>query len=227
MGFIDFFYPRFCLGCQSPGTYICRKCSGLIIPFEKQKCINCGQSSRLGLTHPSCCNELNVDGTFIIFKYNRFMKKIIKNIKYHLATQVFDELTKSMPLSYLTPLFKIKRVFSKALIQPVPLSKKRFRQRGFNQAALFSEWMGNILGLENADFLIKVKDCLPQAGLADKKERKKNITGSFKIRRGKSVEKTVVVLIDDVITTGATINEAAKTLKKAGAKKVYAIGFCG
>lgn len=221
----DILFPKFCLGCGAVGSYICYSCSKKIEPFERRVCLFCDKASLNGLTHDRCLQRLNVDGIVSIFKYNPMMWKIVKNIKYRLAREIFEELVKNIKPQYMEMIIKMKRIFSKALIQPIPLTRKRINARGFNQAVLVSEFLSSVLGLETADYLIRKKDGTPQAELVSRLERYQNIRGVFSLRPGSRIEDKNIILVDDVITSGATINEAARVLKKAGAGKVYAISL--
>ena len=105
------------------------------------------------------------------------------------------------------------------LIVPVPLHRKKMRIRGYNQAALLAEVLGEITGISvDEDILVRVKNTKPLKQLNDK-ERRRSIRGAFSVR--KSVWAKTIVLIDDIYTTGSTLDEAAQVLLKAGAEKVY------
>jgi len=106
-------------------------------------------------------------------------------------------------------------------IIPVPLSKNALRERGFNQSLLMAKVISKNLRIPlYMDLLLKIKDTLPQVGL-NAKERKKNLRGAFKARR--KINSLRLLLLDDVMTTGATARECSKTLIKAGAKEVIVI----
>ena len=107
-----------------------------------------------------------------------------------------------------------------SLLLPVPLHIKRLRDRGFNQSLLLAKEMGKKYKLPvNFSLLKRCKFTLTQTGL-NKAEREKNIKGAFVVTDKKKVAGENIILIDDVYTTGATINECAKVLLKAGAQKV-------
>ncbi len=106
-----------------------------------------------------------------------------------------------------------------SLIVPVPLYPKRLRERGFNQALSLARGLFP-KGPVDPFLLEKVKDTKPQAGLS-KKERKDNVKDAFQARRKGSLGK--VMLVDDVLTTGATASICARVLKYAGAEKVYVL----
>ncbi len=108
---------------------------------------------------------------------------------------------------------------------PVPLHHNRLRYREFNQSALISKYIAvemksNLI----LDCLVKVRDTLPQVGLRYK-ARVKNIKGAFKVRNKDAIKDRKIILVDDVVTTGATIRECSGTLKEAGAGEIYVISL--
>ncbi len=117
----------------------------------------------------------------------------------------------------------ISRCKIQAII-PIPLSRRRQRQRGFNQAELVARQMGKELGIPVfCNLLLRVRDTRAQKELNDE-ERKNNLKKAFKTRTNK-VQLDHILLIDDIYTTGSTMNEAAKELKRAGAEKVYCLSI--
>jgi len=116
--------------------------------------------------------------------------------------------------------------FQEPILIPVPLSKSRMRERGFNQAELICN---NITKLDEGknltllkNVLIKIKGTKHQARIENRRERLKNIIGSFSLVNSELIKNRNIILIDDVITTGATLFEARKVLKRGGARKVIA-----
>ncbi len=108
------------------------------------------------------------------------------------------------------------------IIAPIPLHPGRERKRGFNQAELLAKFIGTKLNLEFTIALKKIKNTKPQAQLKNSEERIKNMEECFRITNPELVENKNVILIDDVFTSGATMNEAVKILKNCGAKKIIA-----
>jgi ComF family protein len=108
------------------------------------------------------------------------------------------------------------------MVMPVPLHRKRLRQRGFNQALLLAHRMSEQYGIPLVfDNLERVRPTRPQVELSGE-ERVKNVTGAFALRFPKKVEDKHILVIDDVFTTGATMNECAAVLKRAGSSQVTA-----
>lgn len=107
------------------------------------------------------------------------------------------------------------------MIVPMPLGKKRMKERGYNQAALIAKPLAIALQVEYAPHAItRIKETRTQVGL-NKLERKKNVEGAF--QAGASVKRKSIVVLDDVSTTGATLSSIAEALCQAGAARVYAL----
>jgi ComF family protein len=107
---------------------------------------------------------------------------------------------------------------------PIPVSNARRRQRGYNQAALVAREVGRRMGLPVYEHLLRrVRDTKVQKGLSGE-ERKNNLKKAFKMRENK-VQLDHILLIDDIYTTGSTMNEAAKELRRAGASEVYCLSI--
>jgi competence protein ComFC len=155
------------------------------------------------------------------------MRKIIKSIKYRLAREILDELLIDIKPMDLARILQMKRVLSGALIQPIPLTSHKLKSRGFNQAYLLAKFFSRVLGLEIADFLIRTKDPGAQAEAKSRSQRYRNIRGVFDLRPRVRIKNRRIVLVDDVITTGATINEAARILKSASVDKIYVLTLAG
>jgi len=109
------------------------------------------------------------------------------------------------------------------LMMPVPLHPRRLRERDFNQSLLLARYAASLLGTE-LDFLSlrRIRYTQPQAGLKSDK-RRKNVRQAFQIVDRKVVKGRTILLVDDVATTGNTLNECARTLKRAGARKVFCL----
>lgn len=221
MIFVDFLFPKVCLGCGFLGSYICLNCRQQLKPIEKDQCLYCRSPSPLGLTHPSCSKKLSIDGVVSVFYYNETMRKIIKNIKYHLVKKAFDELFIIVHQQIIKRIGLYKNLFNNCFIQPVPLHPDRLKKRGFNQAQVISEFLSKILGLSVVNFLERKKATNFLAQMATKKERHLEIRGAFAIKDQPQLFNKKILLVDDLITSGATVKEAGRVLKKAGVKKVY------
>ncbi len=153
------------------------------------------------------------------FRYEGIIKEIILLYKYGkikilgqaLAHQVLVSLDDSALWNGLE------------VIVPVPLQPGRRKERGFNQAEEIARYIGKVKKLGIASqAIIKIKDTLPQASL-EAKLRRENVKGAYKIGEKNKIENKIVLLVDDVFTTGSTIEECSRVLKEAGAREVRAI----
>lgn len=219
----DLFFPKACLGCGYLGSYICLDCRQNLRPTEKDRCFYCQKSSLFGLTHPSCSTRLTIDGCLSLFYYEGLMKKIIKNIKYQLVTEAFNELLMTIAPLAVDKLGPYKKLVNGFALQPIPLHPHRFGQRGFNQAQMIAEFFGKILALPLTDFLERKKQTPPLAQLRGRRQRYLKIRGAFAIKDKNNILGKRIILVDDVVTSGSTVKEAAAVLKQVGAKKVLVL----
>lgn len=224
--FLDLIFPKICLGCKKEGSYLCKNCLEKIPLTDKFICHFCGQPSFLGRTCEKCQKKFYLTGLIFACSYkNDLVKEAIKILKY----KYLQELSK--PLSYLLiKCLKNSHFFSNFsqpnfhyLVIPIPLHRKKFLSRGFNQAELIAQEMAKEFKLElKNDLLIRAKNTISQTDLKEN-QRFLNVKDVFKVKEKKFVKDKIIFLVDDVITTGATLNEAAKVLKRVGAKEVWGL----
>ncbi|MCS6956519.1 MAG: ComF family protein [Patescibacteria group bacterium] len=220
----DFLFPKFCLDCKKPGGYICLKCQKKLLYIKKEKCFYCQKPSLYNLTHQNCLKKFYIDQVGSVFYYNDFLKKIIKNIKYRFVKEALDELLKLINPLNIRFLELYKKISDNIFIQPIPLHKNKLKERGFNQAYFIALYLNKLFNFPIIDFLERVKETKNQAEIKEKKQRYLNIKGAFRIKKDineKDLKNKRIILVDDVITTGHTANEASKVLKKSGVLKVY------
>ena len=207
---LDIVFPVKCISCGKKGSDLCLNCLSLSPPALRE-------SARW---------------IFPLYDYRHpVIKKALWLLKYSgkkRLANVFAEIIYEKILEELSEL-SVMENFREPLLVPIPLSRKRHRERGFNQAELICRELikinnpqrGMDLKLEK-NILIRVRDSEHQARIRDRRERLKNMVGSFTVKNKGLVKNKNIILIDDVTTTGATLNEAKKTLKEAGARKVIA-----
>ena len=155
-----------------------------------------------------------------------YQKSLIKSLIHHFKYQpLIKELAK--PLASLIiehfQLLDQKPNFADFVLIPVPLEKKKLKWRGFNQAEEIAKQLSKFFKIPLInDVLIKIKETLPQVELSDR-ERKENIKGAFACPAPEKIQGRKILLVDDIYTTGSTMAECAKVLKKAGAKEIIGI----
>ena len=116
-------------------------------------------------------------------------------------------------------------IWQNSVLIPVPLDKKKLKSRGYNQSEELAKELSEVLQIPMiSDNLIKIKNTKPQMELK-KEEREKNLGKAFKIKNSQTLLGKKIFLVDDVYTTGSTMDECAKTLKEAGAKQVWGIAI--
>jgi len=215
---LDFLFPARCLNCGKLGNYLCPNCQKNLKKIRIQKCPVCQKPSPLGTTHPHCLAPASLDGVFSIYYYQKPLKKLIKKFKYQHAFSLAPLLVQ-LATPVIPPFFK---TFD--LLIPAPLFSKRQKDRGFNQAELLAKYFSICLNTPyNSNILKKIKPTLPQADIKTKAQRTKNIRAAFICQNKAIIKNKSIILIDDITTTYSTLTEAAKTLKRSGAKSVWGL----
>lgn len=214
----EFFFPKRCVGCHKMGAYLCLDCRNLIRPVDVQLCAMCDRPAVDGMTHPICKTRYSVDGLTTAYKFRPIIKDLVHELKYRGVSDVISLCARL--LARKTPQAILER---KPVITAVPLHKHRYNERGFNQSALMAHAVAKELRLPlNTQLLLRVRDTKTQTKL-HREERQENMKGAFQVIgdvRGKSI-----VLIDDTVTTGATVRECANMLKRSGAQWVWVLAL--
>lgn len=221
---LDIFFPKICFGCQREGEYLCQDCKA-ILDFTRDFYCLCQRPKKIPKPG-KCknCQNKNLDGLYFPFNYQQsLIKNLIFHFKYepHLVKELAKPLANLWKDYFL--LLDEKINFSNFLVLPLPLEKSRLKWRGFNQSEELARYFCQNFNLEmRNDVLIKVKKTKFQVNL-DEKERRENIKGAFLVENKSTIEGRKILLIDDIYTTGSTLEEAAKILKESGAKEVWGL----
>ncbi len=206
---LNIVFPAKCLSCGKNGTELCLSCLYLSPSAERE----------------------SESWVFPLYDYRHPpIKKALWLLKYKgkkRLAKIFAEVIYDRILEELSDLSVLQN-FNNVILIPIPLSPQRYRERGYNQAQLICEEIihltpNPILTLAN-NILVKPKETEHQARIKDRRTRLKNIVGSFAIKKENinKIKNRNIILIDDITTTGATLAEAKKVLKQAGARKVIA-----
>lgn len=201
---LDVLFPKYCVTCGIEGEYLCNLCftkaQSSFPVFDKNKNIIAAGSYQ-----------------------NYYLKETIHHLKYQfikdLAAPLANLIIKSLELKFNKDFFNNPNI----VLVPVPLHPKKLRQRGFNQAELIANSIGNYFNLDTKLALKKTRSTKPQMTIEEKDERLKNLKNAFVCGDENSVAGKTIFLIDDVMTTGATLEECSRVLKQAGAKKIWKI----
>ncbi|MBW3538163.1 hypothetical protein KY386_01560 [Candidatus Parcubacteria bacterium] len=208
---IEFVAPLECLGCGREGGLVCRACLPGIIITKRPTCYRCNRLSPGGRTCLSCRPSTKLSGVTVASHYEGAVKALIGALKYQRAASAAG-----LAAALITPLLKDLAI---DVVTSTPASAGRYRQRGYNQAQLVAKAVAKSLNLPYADLLIRTGNA-HQVGTS-RQQRLKQVQGAFEPRRPYLIQDTRILLVDDVVTTGATMAECAKALKGAGAKHVW------
>lgn len=205
---LDLIFPNHCVSCNKSGFLLCLKCLA-----------NSPQAER------ECAKWI-----FPLYDYRHPpIKKSMHLLKYRGKKSLADTFAEALYSRILEELSDLKSFenFQEPVLIPIPLAPKRRRERGFNQAELISKKIINLDEQNHiltvlTDVLVKPKDTAHQAHIENRSTRLKNLIGSFEVRNSNKIKNRNIVLVDDITTTGATLNEARKVLRQAGARKIVA-----
>lgn len=251
---LDLLFPIQCLECgrefenlEPKKRWLCEECLKKIEVRTEQVCPVCEKLSEGGKTHHGCRKKTLLDGLWVATEY-KITNKAIHKFKFNFVKDISFSLSEIMAKSILEVqefgdfhdlllvnfsqekeneeiyIEKTKNKKAETIIIPVPLHKRRFNWRGFNQAFLLAEYIADKFKLPvYENLIIRKKNTKPQTKIESMKERKANIKGAFFCPRKNLVKNKNVIIIDDVCTTLATLDECAIELKKAGAKNIWGL----
>ena len=224
MSLLDFLFPRRCFGCNTLGEYFCSDCCLKELVIPEPICPHCGYRSVFGQVHSGCRQKYGLDGLMTFFKYRGLVQKALKELKYRGVTDQVEELVQICVAAHSNGNGEIyPRLDESWILVPVPLYSRRLRQRGFNQTALIGEVLAKKLSWRFTDVLIRVKKTKPQSDLKSKQERHQNIQGAFGVKNGVRLRNKKIILLDDIWTSGSTLKECARVLKRKGVAKVWGL----
>ena len=214
---LDLLFPLRCLGCGVEGTMLCASCAGSLPRIEPPYCNHCGSPLGQGGLCRSCSiHRPTIDGIRSLFIFEGTVRKAVHGLKY-------GELkAAASPLASLLGQFLDRNPIPANVIVPVPLHKKRLRSRGYNQSSLLAGPLAETAGLPMREhLLVRKRDTVSQAKTSSAAERRRNVQGAFIAPHSLDGER--VLLIDDVCTTGATMDACATALTAAGARGVWGL----
>lgn len=230
-GLLDVLYPRHCFACdkslhEEKNTYVCESCLEIIEATEAKRCIKCGLKSGPGITSsskgcPECKNaNLGFEKSLFVSDNIEPMRTLIHQFKYK------KHMCLAAPLgSLLVNLLHQKTIGKIDAVVPVPLHWKKKQERGFNQSELMAKEISKKLSIPiYTNNLFRDKNTLSQTQLS-RTQRQKNVKGAFKVKNSEIFYQKNILLVDDVLTTGMTASECAKSLENAGTSKVFLIAL--
>ncbi len=205
---VDCLFPARCVGCGSYDVWLCASCEVLLPKLSTEKAL---------------LMDEYLDGVMSCLDYtDTLVATLIYTLKYHgveeIAALCARYLEATLQESAGLPGWKIDYLI------PVPLAPFRHRWRGFNQSALLAECLSEYVDIPYTDTVLRrVRETKPQVQQVGIIERQRNVADAFRAVHNSRLQGKTCLLIDDVLTTGATLHECAKALKEAGAGAIFAI----
>lgn len=202
---LDIVFPVNCLFCHAGGSAICSSCLAQFPRAERP----------------------TEEWIYTVFDYrDEKVKKVVWELKYSGRRSLAKYLGEIIAEHIAQELSELEGLenFSNPILIPIPLSRKRYKERGYNQAELLARAISKsnlqLKSLNNV--LIKTRETEHQARIKDREARLKNLVGTFGVKNAEKIKGRNLILVDDVTTTGATLSEARKILRNSGANKVIA-----
>jgi ComF family protein len=214
---LDVLFPPRCVACSQIGAWLCNDCIASVEPVPQPICQTCGRSSPSGMLCSLCrVTPICLDGVRSVALHTGALRTAIHHFKYQ-GRQELASILGEMLHAYWEG-----SDLPADLVIPVPLHAARQKERGFNQAGLLAAVLARRaqLSLSHVD-LVRSRATAPQVGLSAV-ERKANVKDAFSWN-GARLNGCRVLLIDDVCTTGATLNACAQALRRGGARSIWAL----
>lgn len=227
-GLLALVYPRRCPVCHGivvpKGESICGKCRGRLHPIQEPHCMKCGKPlyrEEQEYCHDCARGKHCYEEGIALYPYDEVMQKSIAYFKFYNRREYAKPYAEEIG-TYLGR--KLLNWQADCLV-PVPIHKVKKISRGFNQAEVLAEAVSRQIGIPvDAELLQRSKKTLPQKELNDE-ERRKNLQDAFQIAK-KGVKYKKVILVDDIYTTGSTIDACTEVLKAAGIREVCFLSLC-
>lgn len=229
MSIFDFIFPKKCVNCRKTDDYLCQNCF-IYLSFDTNSlCLVCNRASFNNLTHPKCISKYSIDGCFSALAYNKTAQKLIYNFKYkpylsdlkHFLSDLFYESIIQ------NENFQRQIQAGEWIFVPIPLYSSKLRKRGYNQSEILAKELSKKFGFSTQNLIKRTRDTKTQFKLK-KEEREENMKEAFEILNHPSAssgfrKNCSIFLVDDIVTTGSTLKEAANILKRNGANKVFGL----
>lgn len=215
---LELLFPSRCFGCGARGSTLCDACRSSIPWLGSEVCPRCAAPNRQARICRACIDGATVlGGIRAACRHEGIARTAIHDLKYRRVRARSDTLANLLAEEI------ARRPLAIDLLVPVPLATGRRRQRGFNQSELIARQLSVHLGVPMSGALLRrVRETPPQVGRS-MAERRENVLGAFKCAEPSAVVGRRIALVDDVMTTGATLEACAEVLSASGATRVYGL----
>lgn len=208
--------PFSCLVCGSEGDLVCGGCLDYALPELPDRCYRCSALTRDSRVCQSCCSTSSLTHVWVATEYAAYSKELVHRLKFErtqaAAIVMAAAISKTLP-------YMDERV----VISSIPTASSRVRQRGYDHARLIAKELARMRKLRYLPSLHRLGQTR-QVG-ARRSQRLAQLRGAYRSRNDSAVKGATILLVDDVLTTGASLEEAAKVLRANGAKHVYGAVF--
>lgn len=221
----DLLLPPACALCglllQRPDQVACTECQAELEPLQTPLCARCGQPHAGSGLCPQCHGgEYRLELIRAPLAFGESVQRAVLGLKVGRKTRLAPFLAGLIAAAELPDL----RLSSRQLLVPVPLHQDRLRSRGFNQSALIARELSRLAGVPNAPLhLVRTRPTPSQSEMKTRQDRLKNVAGAFAVMPRHPFSEKDLCLVDDVVTTGATLESCAGELLRAGARSVVAV----
>jgi ComF family protein len=219
MVLLDFLIPRLCTDCHKRlakgEKHLCAECASKVSPCHDKGCPKCGASTMKGLC--SQCEEIGYSFEFVrsALSFQGPVATLVHDLKYRAMRAPADYFAEKMVK--FAEGYKAFDEFD--YVVPVPLHRVRKRERGYNQSEIIARKLAGKMGKTYLNCIKRTRYTKSQTNLV-RAERLKNLAGAFRVKDPAQVKGKKLILVDDVFTTGSTLNEASRALYAAGATRV-------
>ena len=215
---LDLIFPRTCAGCGQERGYLCDECESAIRRLEPPQCSVCSAPNRSSLC--AWCKSANqpFNGITAPYRWTGVVQELVYSLKYRNVRGSAPRLAELMSAHL------AEKSITADMVAPVPLHPSRERERGYNQSELLAQGISKSTGIPIANgVLARTRNTPPQVSMSTPEERRKNVVGAFECVGDVAGKR--VLLVDDVVTTGATVAECSAQLRNAGAVSVWVLSL--
>jgi len=216
--FLELIFPKSCIRCGKSGFVLCADCRTQIKMIKTFTCPHCGRITKSGQVCHGCKHKSRLTGLLVAAEYNYGpTKELIHNLKYNGLIEIAPILG-----GMLVSRIKKSKLRGEPVLLPVPLHWFRRRSRGFNQAEILAKIISKKLKIPLVLALKRRENTKSQVELSGRL-RRQNLQGVFVCANNGAVKDKTIILVDDVSTTGTTLEECAEVLRTAGARQVWGL----
>ena len=226
---VEGLFPRLCVGCglarEGGGEYLCPLCRDYINFIEDPFCQTCGMPAEIDYEYPTgsfqcgLCEKktFRFDRARSLGTYDSVLKHLIHFFKYRKQPGAIQEIKPLLKSHFQND----AQAYEGFHVASVPLHFNKLRERGFDQSFILAQAVAEVLSLPVlVQPIRRIRETPPQAKQS-RTERAKNVRGAFQVKQPEQVKGQDILLVDDVMTTGSTVNEVARVLKRAGTHRVH------